>query len=64
MSDRIDTTVENIKNTFAPNLENEYFSIDGIIHCLKHGFMRMSKLPPEIVLQVHEELVRLKSMNQ
>ena len=56
-----DPSEENIKNYFAPNMINEYFSVDGIIHCLRHGFMSMSKLPPEIADRVHERLDRLKS---
>jgi len=51
---------ENIKNDFAPNLQNEYFSIDGIIHCLRHGFMQIDKLPPELAKTVQEELNRIK----
>jgi len=54
---------KNIKNTFAPNMRNEYFSIDGIIHCLRHGFMQMSKLSPEIAEIVQEELNRIKETN-
>ena len=58
-----DPEEKNIKNTFAPNMRNEYFSIDGIISCLQHGFMRMSKLPPEIAEIVQEELNRIKQTN-
>jgi len=46
-----DPEKESIKNDFAPNMRNEYFSIDGIIHCLRHGFMQMSKLPPRYCRQ-------------
>jgi len=60
MTNRIDLDKESIKNTFAPNMTNEYFSIDGIIHCLRHGFMQMSKLPPDIADRVQEELNRIK----
>jgi len=48
--------MEYIKNNFAPNMENEYFSINGIIHCLRHGFMQQDKLPPELAKTVQEEL--------
>ena len=58
-----DPEEKNIKNDFAPNMRNEYFSIDGIIHCLRHGFMQMSKLPPEIADRVQEELNRIKQTN-
>jgi hypothetical protein len=58
-----DTSVENIKNTFAPNMTNEYVSIDGIIDCLRFGFMSMSNLPPEISQRVQEELNRIKQTN-
>ena len=52
---------ENIPNTFAPNMTNEWFSVNDIIACLRHGFMRMSKLPPVIADRVHYRLDRLKS---
>ena len=58
---KADPDEENIKNDFAPNMRNEYFSVDGIIHCLRHGFMQRNKLPPEIADRVHERLDRLKS---
>jgi hypothetical protein len=48
------------KNDFAPNLTNEYFSVDEIIHCLRHGFMQIDKLPPHIAKIVQEELNRIK----
>jgi len=51
---------ENIKNTFAPNMTNEYFSIDAIIHCLRHGFLQLNKLPPHIAQLVQKELNRIK----
>ncbi len=54
-----DPEEKNIKNDFAPNMRNEYFSINNIISCLQHGFMRMSKLPPEIVDRVQENLKRV-----
>jgi hypothetical protein len=56
-----DTSVENIKNTFAPNMTNEYISIDGIIDCLRFGFVSMSSLPHEVAEKVHEELNRIKN---
>ena len=58
---KADPDEENIKNYFAPNMRNEYFSVDGIIHCLRHGFMQQNKLPPEIADRVQERLYRLKS---
>ena len=58
---KVDPDEENIKNDFAPNMRNERFSVNDIICCLRHGFMRMSKLPPEIADRVHERLDRLKS---
>jgi len=51
---------KNIKNDFASNIGNEYFSVNDIIDCLKGGFMRMSKLPPHIAQRVQEELDRIK----
>ena len=56
----IDPEEKNIKNDFAPNMRNEYFSINGIIHCLRHGFMQLDKLPPAIAQRVQEELNQLK----
>jgi len=56
MTNRIDPEKENIKNDFAPNMTNEYFSIDAIIHCLRHGFLQINKLPPDIAKLVQEEL--------
>jgi len=53
-----DPEEENIKNDFAPNMRNEYFSINGIIHCLRHGFMQINKLPPELAKVVQEEIRR------
>jgi len=53
-----DPEEENIKNDFAPNMTNEYFSINGIIHCLRHGFMQINKLPPELAKVVQEEIRR------
>ena len=50
----------NIKNDFAPNMTNEYFSIDAIIHCLRHGFLQLNKLPPQLAQTVQEELNRIK----
>jgi len=64
MTNRIDPEKKSIKNDFAPNMRNEYFSIDGIIHCLRHGFMQMSKLPPHIAKLVQEELNQIKTMNE
>ena len=58
-----DPEEENIKNDFAPNMRNEYFSINGIIHCLRHGFMQINKLPPELAKVVQEELNRIKQTN-
>ena len=58
---KIDPTEVSIKNDFAPNMMNEYFSINDIIDCLRHGFMRMSKLPPGISERVHDELDRIKN---
>ncbi len=58
-----DPEEKNIKNDFAPNMRNDYFSINGIIHCLRHGFMRISKLPTEIAEIVQEELNRIKQTN-
>jgi hypothetical protein len=55
--------VENIKNTFAPNMTNEYISIDGIIDCLRFGFVSMSSLPHDVAEKVHEELNRIKQTN-
>lgn len=52
--------MECIKNDFAPNLKNEYFSINGIIHCLRHGFMQIDKLPDGLAKIVQEELNRIK----
>jgi len=60
MTKRIDPEKESIKNDFAPNMTNEYFSIDGIIHCLRHGFLQINKLPPHIAETVQEELNRIK----
>ena len=51
---------KNIKNDFASNIGNEYFSVNDIIDCLKGGFMRMSKLPPHIAQLVQKELNRIK----
>ena len=58
-----DPEEKNIKNDFAPNMRNEYFSINGIIHCLRHGFMQINKLPPELAKVVQEELNRIKQTN-
>ncbi len=60
MTERIDPEKENIKNDFAPNMTNEYFSIDEIIHCLRHGFLQLNKLPPQLAQTVQEELNRIK----
>jgi len=64
MTKRIDPDKESIKNDFAQNMRNEYFSIYGIIHCLRHGFMQINKLPPELAKVVQEELNRIKTMNE
>lgn len=56
----MNTDEENIKNTFAPNMTNEYFSIDAIIQCLRHGFLQLNKLPPKLAQTVQEELNRIK----
>jgi len=64
MTKRIDPDKESIKNDFAPNMRNEYFSIYGIIHCLRHGFMQINKLPPELAKVVQEELNLIKTMNE
>jgi len=58
----LDTSTENILNTFAPNMTNEYFSIDGIIHSLRHGFLQIDKLPPQLAQTVQEELNRIKQL--
>ena len=55
-----DPEEKNIKNDFAPNMRNKYFSIDGIIHCLRHGFMQINKLPLGIADRVQYELDQLK----
>jgi len=56
---KVDPEEKNIKNDFAQNMRNEYFSVNNIISCLQHGFMSMSKLPPEIADRVQEELDQL-----
>ena len=56
-----DPEEKNIKNDFAPNMGNECFSVNDIIDCLKGGFMRMSKLPPDIADRVQERINQLKS---
>jgi len=56
-----DPEEKNIKNDFAPNLGNECFSVNDIIDCIKGGFMRMSKLPPDIADRVQERINQLKS---
>ena len=61
MTNRIDPEEKNIKNDFAPNLGNESFSVNDIIDCIKGGFMRMSKLPPDIADRVQERINQLKS---
>jgi len=61
MTERIDPEEKNIKNDFAPNLGNESFSVNDIIDCIKGGFMRMSKLPPDIADRVQERINQLKS---
>ena len=58
MTNRIDPEKENIKNTFAPNMTNEYVSIDGIIHCLRYGFMQMNKLPADVRKHTQAEINR------
>ena len=58
-----DPEKKNFKNDFAPNMTNEYFSVDEIIHCLRHGFMQINKLPPHIAEIVQEELNRIKQTN-
>ncbi len=58
---KIDPDEKNIKNDFASNMRNEYFSVNNIISCLQHGFMRMSKLPPKIADRVQEELNLVKT---
>ncbi len=55
-----DPEEKNIKNDFAPNMRNECFSVNDIIDCIKGGFMRMSKLPPQLAQTVQEELNRIK----
>jgi len=55
-----DPEEKNIKNDFAKNMGNEYFSVNDIIDCIKGGFMRMSKIPPHITQRVQEELNRFK----
>jgi len=61
MTERIDPEEKNIKNDFAPNLGNESFSVNDIIDCIKGGFMRMSKLPPDIADRVQERINHLQS---
>ena len=58
---KVDLEKKNIKNDFAPNMRNEYFSINGIIHCLRHGFLQQDKLPSELAKTVQEELNKLKN---
>ena len=58
-----DPDLRNIRNTFLPLCERKVLSINNIISCLQHGFMRMSKLPPEIADRVQEELNRIKQTN-
>jgi len=48
MTDNIDTKIVNIKNTFLPNFRNEYFSIEGLITILSHGFCPMKAIPEDI----------------
>jgi len=57
---KIDPDEKSFKNDFAPNMRNEYFSVNDIIDSIKGGFMRMSKLPPHIAQRVQEELNLLK----
>lgn len=37
-----------IKNTFLPNCENDYLSINAIINFLIHGFAQNHQIPEEL----------------
>lgn len=53
MSQLVDEKIENIENTFIPNVDNEMLSIDGIITLLQRGFVKFSSLPDNIKENVH-----------
>jgi len=46
------------KNTFAPNVVNDYLSVGTIINGLKRGAFRLDALPPDVRRAVSEELER------
>ncbi len=54
----INTKVEDIPNTFAPNSRNRMFSVDMIIHGLRFGFIQMKNLPEDVRIKVQNELDR------
>jgi len=58
---QLDPEEKNIKNCFAPNMRNEWFSVNDIIYCLQHGFMQMSKLPPVTADRVQYRINQIKA---
>ena len=48
MTDNIDSKIKNIKNTFLPNFRNKFFSIEGLITILSHGFCPIDAIPKDV----------------
>lgn len=46
----------NIKNTFAPHMANEYFSIEGIFLGLKFAHIDEKKLPADVKAKLKKYL--------
>ncbi len=43
-----------IKNTFAPNLGNEWLSPAGVIQAVKYHFAKWEDVPPDVQKQIHD----------
>jgi len=54
MSTELDTSIENIENTFLPRARNKKFSINGLVALILNGFCTIDDLPPQVKKPVLE----------
>ena len=50
--------IENIPNTFAPNVKNKVFSLNALVFMTMRGFVRQENIPMELREKISAELER------
>ena len=50
--------IENIPNTFVPNVSNKVFSLKGLVFMTMRGFVKQENIPMELRQKISAELER------